>query len=118
MWPWPHCSSSTLCGWHATFGLARTKPAAYNWWHEHSLRLSLPPPWCSIVSSLAWVWYEESSLACRLIWIALLVRFGRITTCWYVATEFFKMSPDDPTVHYVLLKGRTIRKGGRVAAAY
>jgi hypothetical protein len=31
-----------------------------------------------------------------------------ITTCWYVAMEFFKMSPDDP-VHYVLLKDRTIR---------
>jgi hypothetical protein len=51
MWPWPHCSSSTPCGWHATFGRARTKPAAYNWWHEHSIP-SLPPCWCSTCPSL------------------------------------------------------------------
>ncbi|KAG0600586.1 hypothetical protein M758_11G045300 [Ceratodon purpureus] len=80
-------------------------------------RLELLTPWMSatlidfyvnVVAIAAWVWYKESSLASRLIWIALLVCFGSITTCWYVAIEFFKMSPDDP-VHYVLLKDRTIR---------
>ncbi|KAG0584265.1 hypothetical protein KC19_3G197900 [Ceratodon purpureus] len=58
-----------------------------------------------------WVCYKESSLASRLLWVVLLICFGSITTCWYVAIELFKMSPEDP-MYYVLLRDRTMRWTG------
>ncbi|XP_024358836.1 uncharacterized protein [Physcomitrium patens] len=87
-------------------------------------RMELLTPWMSatlidfyvnVIPIAAWVWYKESNLGSRVTWTVLLICFGSITTCWYIAIEFFKMSPDDPA-YYVLLKDRTIRKGGRVAA--
>ncbi|KAL3679261.1 hypothetical protein R1sor_022217 [Riccia sorocarpa] len=55
-----------------------------------------------------WIWYKEPTWIKRLVWAILVICTGSVATCWYVAIEFFKLSPDDPP-HLVLLKDRHTR---------
>ncbi|CAO2826240.1 unnamed protein product [Amaranthus hypochondriacus] len=58
------------------------------------------------VSALSvWVSYKESSWFTAVIWIVLLICFGSIATCAYVASQFFSLSPHDP-MYLVLLNKR------------
>lgn len=52
-----------------------------------------------------WVIYKESSWFLAFAWIVLLICFGSIATCAYVAWQFFLLSPYDP-LYLVLLNSR------------
>ncbi|XP_021737656.1 uncharacterized protein LOC110704178 isoform X2 [Chenopodium quinoa] len=53
-----------------------------------------------------WVIYKESSWLTSVIWVILLVCFGSITTCTYIAIQLFKLSAEesahDPMYHLLL----------------
>lgn len=63
----------------------------------------------NILAIGAWILYKESNWISAIIWIALLVCFGSITTCGYIVLQFLKLSPQeslqDP-IYFVLLSKR------------
>ncbi|KAA8537972.1 hypothetical protein F0562_027448 [Nyssa sinensis] len=56
----------------------------------------------NVVALSVWVAYKESSWISALVWIALLICFGSITTCAYIVQQLFQLSSQDP-VYLVLL---------------
>ncbi|XP_074341081.1 uncharacterized protein LOC141678633 isoform X1 [Apium graveolens] len=50
-----------------------------------------------------WVVYKETSWTSAIFWIVLLVCFGSITTCVYIARELFYLGSEDP-ISLVLFK--------------
>uniref|UniRef100_A0A0D6QV70 DUF1475 domain-containing protein n=1 Tax=Araucaria cunninghamii TaxID=56994 RepID=A0A0D6QV70_ARACU len=65
----------------------------------------------NVAAIATWVCYKESTLIGAVIWTILLICFGSMVTCWYIAIQLFKLSPQDP-LYLVLLKDRHARKGG------
>ncbi|XP_034588982.1 uncharacterized protein [Setaria viridis] len=49
-----------------------------------------------------WVAHKESSWISTTIWIVLLICFGSITTCGYIALQLFQVSYQDPMYHVLL----------------
>ncbi|GMY29525.1 hypothetical protein FCV25MIE_24767 [Fagus crenata] len=56
----------------------------------------------NVVALSVWVCYKESSWIYAIFWIILLISFGSITTCVYIATKLFQLTSQDP-VYLVLL---------------
>ncbi|XP_057521933.1 uncharacterized protein LOC130802036 isoform X3 [Amaranthus tricolor] len=69
------------------------------------------------VSALSvWVSYKESSWFTAVIWKVLLICFGSIATCAYVARQLFSLSPHDPM--YLVLLNKRQRGPRRSATPY
>lgn len=57
----------------------------------------------NVAAIAVWVWYKESSWFSAFIWTVLLICFGSIATCWYIALKLFQLSPQDP-IYIILLR--------------
>lgn len=55
----------------------------------------------NVVALSVWVNYKESNLISAIFWIILLISFGSITTCFYIAWKLFQLTSEDP-VYLVL----------------
>ncbi|KAJ6844008.1 uncharacterized protein M6B38_294550 [Iris pallida] len=85
-------------------------------------RRELLTPWLSailidfyvkVVPISIWVVYKEQTWFGAFLWVALLVCFGSITTCTYIAKQFFDISLQEPVydpVSHVLLRNDRERK--------
>lgn len=85
-------------------------------------RKELLTPWLSttlidfyvnVLVISVWVAYRESTYIGAILWIALLVCFGSITTCAYIVKKLFDISPQDPLhdpISLVLLRNDDKRK--------
>ncbi|KAK6940078.1 Protein of unknown function DUF1475 [Dillenia turbinata] len=87
-------------------------------------RLELLTPWMAATlvdfyinagALAAWVFYKESDWIRGMLWMLLLVCFGSITTCAYIALQFLKLSPEesmqDPVYHVLLRRHDKDDKG-------
>ncbi|XP_059631495.1 uncharacterized protein LOC132274274 isoform X2 [Cornus florida] len=63
----------------------------------------------NVVALSVWVAYKESSWVSALVWIALLICFGSITTCAYIVLQLFQLSSQDPV--YLILLNSSTRNG-------
>ncbi|XP_016489048.1 uncharacterized protein LOC107808973 isoform X4 [Nicotiana tabacum] len=59
----------------------------------------------NIVALSVWVAYKESSWLSAAFWIILLICFGGISTCAYIALQLFSLSSQDP-VYLILFSSR------------
>ncbi|XP_070056134.1 uncharacterized protein LOC107787248 isoform X3 [Nicotiana tabacum] len=59
----------------------------------------------NIVALSVWVAYKESSWLSAAFWIILLICFGSISTCAYIALQLFSLSSQDP-VYLILFSSR------------
>lgn len=59
----------------------------------------------NIVALSVWVAYKESSWLTAAFWIILLICFGGISTCAYIALQLFSLSSEDP-VYLILFSSR------------
>ncbi|KAK7391197.1 hypothetical protein VNO78_19609 [Psophocarpus tetragonolobus] len=68
-------------------------------------RIELLTPWLTatlvdfyfnVLALAVWVAYKESSWISAVFWIILLICFGSITTCFYIAWQLFQISCQDP----------------------
>ncbi|XP_027366375.1 uncharacterized protein LOC113872769 isoform X2 [Abrus precatorius] len=89
--------------------------------HGSPFRKELLTPWMTAtlidfymnVTALAvWVAYKESRWISAVFWIILLICFGSITTCFYIAWQLFQISSHDPA--YLIL----VRHGDRPENKY
>ncbi|XP_062159137.1 uncharacterized protein LOC133866585 isoform X3 [Alnus glutinosa] len=55
----------------------------------------------NVVALSVWVNYKESSWISSIFWIILLISFGSITTCFFIAWKLFQLNLEDP-VYLVL----------------
>eukprot|EP01018_Ginkgo_biloba_P023285 Gb_20527 [translate_table: standard] len=62
----------------------------------------------NVAAIATWVCYKEGTWIGAVIWTVLLICFGSIVTCWYIAIQLFKISPQDP-LYRVLLKDHHAR---------
>ncbi|XP_057816569.1 uncharacterized protein LOC131029910 isoform X2 [Cryptomeria japonica] len=65
----------------------------------------------NVAAIATWVVYKEPTWIGAFIWTILLICLGSMVTCWYIAIQLFKISPQDP-LYLVLLRDRHARKGG------
>ncbi|XP_020250317.1 uncharacterized protein LOC109827697 isoform X3 [Asparagus officinalis] len=56
----------------------------------------------NVLAISVWVAHKESTWVGTVIWICLLICFGSITTCTYIAIQLFRLSDGDP-MYYILL---------------
>ncbi|KAK7357155.1 hypothetical protein VNO80_16438 [Phaseolus coccineus] len=84
-------------------------------------RVDLLTPWLvatlvdfyiNVVALAVWVAYKESSWFSAIFWIILLICFGSITTCFYIAWQLFQISAQDPA--YLVL----VQHGDRAENKY
>ncbi|ESW15592.1 hypothetical protein PHAVU_007G085100 [Phaseolus vulgaris] len=84
-------------------------------------RVELLTPWLvatlvdfyiNVVALAVWVAYKESSWISAIFWIILLICFGSITTCFYIAWQLFQISAQDPA--YLVL----VQHGDRQASTW
>ncbi|CAJ1976877.1 unnamed protein product [Sphenostylis stenocarpa] len=66
----------------------------------------------NVVALAVWVAYKESSWISAVLWIILLICFGSITTCFYIAWQLFQISGEDPA--YLVL----VHRGDRAENKY
>ncbi|KAF5444519.1 hypothetical protein F2P56_033643 [Juglans regia] len=59
----------------------------------------------NVVALSVWVYYKESNWISSIFWIILLISFGSITTCVYIAWKLFQLSPQDPAYLVLLSSG-------------
>ncbi|CAL1363274.1 unnamed protein product [Linum trigynum] len=83
-------------------------------------RSELLTPWMSatlidfyvnVVALSVWVAYKETSWFSASMWIVLLICFGSVTTCAYIAVQLFQLSSQDPA--YLVLLRRNNRTESR-----
>nr|ABK23225.1 unknown [Picea sitchensis] len=101
-----------------TMGFIMLITLAYTIYIDGSpFRTDLLTPWMdatlidfylNVAAIATWVCYRESTWIGAFTWTVLLICFGSMTTCWYIAIQLFKMSPRDP-LYFVLLKERHAR---------
>ncbi|XP_016464276.1 uncharacterized protein LOC107787248 isoform X1 [Nicotiana tabacum] len=65
----------------------------------------------NIVALSVWVAYKESSWLSAAFWIILLICFGSISTCAYIALQLFSLSSQDP-VYLILFSSRNRAENG------
>ncbi|WCJ43279.1 hypothetical protein M5689_024034 [Euphorbia peplus] len=65
----------------------------------------------NVIAISVWVSYKESSWVSALLWIALLICFGSITTCAYIVKELLQLTSQDPL--YLVLLHRSNRAENR-----
>ncbi|XP_016489040.1 uncharacterized protein LOC107808973 isoform X3 [Nicotiana tabacum] len=63
----------------------------------------------NIVALSVWVAYKESSWLSAAFWIILLICFGGISTCAYIALQLFSLSSQDP-VYLILFSSRNRKR--------
>ncbi|XP_016464278.1 uncharacterized protein LOC107787248 isoform X2 [Nicotiana tabacum] len=63
----------------------------------------------NIVALSVWVAYKESSWLSAAFWIILLICFGSISTCAYIALQLFSLSSQDP-VYLILFSSRNRKR--------
>ncbi|TKY51469.1 ras-related protein Rab7 [Spatholobus suberectus] len=77
-------------------------------------RVELLTPWLAatlvdfyinVVALAVWVAYKESSWISAVFWIILLICFGSITTCFYIAWQLLQISCQDPAYHILVHRG-------------
>ncbi|XP_062159136.1 uncharacterized protein LOC133866585 isoform X2 [Alnus glutinosa] len=62
----------------------------------------------NVVALSVWVNYKESSWISSIFWIILLISFGSITTCFFIAWKLFQLNLEDPV--YLVLSNCGNRK--------
>ncbi|CAH9110138.1 unnamed protein product [Cuscuta epithymum] len=85
-------------------------------------RIELLTPWMAVTlidfyintfAIGAWVVYKETSWTFAVLWVALLICWGSITTCSYIVLQLLKLSPkesmQDPIYYVLLRRGKTNR---------
>ncbi|XP_060198716.1 uncharacterized protein LOC132627400 isoform X5 [Lycium barbarum] len=60
----------------------------------------------NVVALSVWVAYKESSWLSAAFWIILIICFGSISTCAYIALQLFSLSSQDP-IYLVLFSSRS-----------
>ncbi|XP_060198712.1 uncharacterized protein LOC132627400 isoform X2 [Lycium barbarum] len=65
----------------------------------------------NVVALSVWVAYKESSWLSAVFWIILIICFGSISTCAYIALQLFSLSSQDP-IYLVLFSSRSRAERG------
>lgn len=67
------------------------------------MRATLWDFYANVFVIYAWIWYKESSIWLRLLWLVLMICLGSIASCIYILIELFRLAPGEG-IHELLVK--------------